>query len=82
MSGRGGSTRTAVAAYVRGHDRVWGVARMRGEPPSPEPPSIEWSGPPAAARFGVGVASEPEFHRGPGKGRGAAPSIAGGESHG
>ncbi|MFV1986304.1 MAG: hypothetical protein ACC682_03440 [Gemmatimonadota bacterium] len=63
MSGR---YRSAVAAYVRGHDRVWEISRMRGESLPEEPGAVEWSAPRAAPRFGVGVASSLQFHRGPG----------------
>lgn len=60
-----GRVRSVVASYVRGHDRVWDVARMRGGPaPAAEAP-VEWGGAPAPARFGVGVARALDFGRGP-----------------
>jgi len=63
MSGR---HRSAVAAYVRGHDRVWDLDRMRGGDAPAASDAIEWRAPPDAPSFGVGVASPLEFHRGPG----------------
>jgi hypothetical protein len=66
-----GVYRKAAAAYVRGHDRVWGLAQMRGD--STETESVlEWSGPPVTPRFGVGVATSLDFRRGPGNLRGGA----------
>ena len=60
--------RDAVAAYVRGHDRVWPVERMRAGSADPreDDPEIEWSPVPAPASIGVGVATSLRFHSGPG----------------
>ena len=68
MSGR---YRSAVAAYVRGHDRVWPIDRKRGGLANSADSSneIEWSSPPAAPSFGVGVARALGFERGPGNAR-------------
>lgn len=71
--------RAAAAAYIRGHDRIWEVDRMRGGLAAVEPP-IEWSAPPPPPSFGVGVAVELEFHRGPGNLRRVA-DEQGGRSH-
>lgn len=69
--------RAAMAAYVRGHDRVWPVELMRGGPePDAAPPEVEWGAVPAPPSFGVGVASSLRFHSGPGN-RGAATDEAG-----
>ena len=60
--------REAMAAYVRGHDRVWPVDRMRGGAPDPREsePEIEWSPAPPPPSIGVGVARSLHFHKGPG----------------
>ena len=63
MSGRYGPI---FAAYVRGHDRVWGVERMRGVTEGAGEAVVEWSSGPGPASFGVGVARTLEFHHGPG----------------
>lgn len=68
MSGRCGPI---FAAYVRGHDRVWGVDRMRGVAEGDgevevKEEVVEWSSGPGPASFGVGVARTLEFHHGPG----------------
>ena len=60
-----GVYRKAAAAYIRGHDRVWGIAQMRGDQTETERP-IEWSAAPTTPRFGVGVATSLEFNKGPG----------------
>jgi hypothetical protein len=66
MSGR---HRSAVAAYVRAHDRIWDVDRMRGGDAPAASDAIEWHTPPATPSFGVGVALLLEFHCGPGNRR-------------
>jgi len=70
MSGR---FRSVVASYVRGHDRVWDVARMRGGPAPASEPHVEWGGTPARPRFGVGVARTLDFGRGPAMGTASGP---------
>lgn len=57
--------RDAIEAYRRGHDRVWENARMRPLPSPASPHELEFSDPPAAARFGIPVARVLDFHRGP-----------------
>lgn len=65
MSGR---FRSAIQAYLRGHDRILEHAGIR--PPQPAEagaePAIEWGGVPETPSFGVGVARALEFERGPG----------------
>jgi hypothetical protein len=64
--------RDAMAAYVRGHDRVWPVERMRGgSEPDASPTEVEWGAPPTQPSLGVGVASSLQFHSGPGTRRAA-----------
>ncbi|MDX1392886.1 MAG: hypothetical protein R3195_00790 [Gemmatimonadota bacterium] len=83
MSLGGGGRRRAVAAYVRGHDRVWSLTRMRGIESDVGESGIEWSDAPVPPRFGVGVAREIEFHRGPGRARATnRPKPRGGTSDG
>jgi hypothetical protein len=70
--------RHAMAAYVRGHDRVWPVELMRGgAPPHDSPPEVEWGAVSAPPSIGVGVASSLEFHSGPGSRR----AVADGAGH-
>jgi len=57
--------RDAIEAYRRGHDRVWENTRMRPLPSPASPEEPEWSAPPAPPRFGIPVARELDFHRGP-----------------
>lgn len=65
--------RDAMAAYVRGHDRVWPVERMRGGArPYDSPPEIEWGAVSVPPSIGVGVASSLRFHSGPGSRRAVA----------
>jgi len=69
MSGR---YRAAMAAYVRGHDRIWDLERKRGGADSGDETkveSVEWSGAPESPSFGVGVARSLRFERGPGNAR-------------
>jgi len=62
MSGR---FRPVIASYVRGHDRVWEVERMRAGASAAGEPAVEWGRVPTPARFGVGVARTLDFQRGP-----------------
>jgi len=66
----------ALRAYVTGRDRVWEHGRKLGRSgrasadpspdPSPDPPSeIAFGELPARPRFGVAVAEELDFRRGP-----------------
>lgn len=57
--------RDAIEAYRRGHDRVWENARMRPLPSPESTDELEFSEPPHPARFGIPVARELDFHRGP-----------------
>ena len=70
-----GSHRDALAAYIRGHDRVLELDRMRGRSAGhadDEGTDVKWSDPPPSPSFGVGVASTLRFERGPGNLRPAA----------
>jgi len=64
----------AVEAYRRGKDRVGPSSTVDCSDRGSDGP--EWSPAPAAPRFGVGVASRLEFHRGPHKWRPAAAGAA------
>ena len=62
----------ALRAYVAGRDRVWEHGRKLGRPgppsadPSPDPPrGIPFGELPARPKFGVSVAEELDFRRGP-----------------
>ena len=62
----------ALRAYVAGRDRVWEHGRKLGRSgpasadPSPDPPAeIAFGELPARPKFGVAVADELDFRRGP-----------------
>lgn len=56
----------ALRAYVRGRDRVWELERKRGSAEPARPPrEIEFGHLPPPPRFGVEVAEELDFRRGP-----------------
>lgn len=61
----------ALRAYVTGRDRVWEHGRKLGRSgtaspdPSPAPPEIAFGELPARPKFGVSVAEQLDFRRGP-----------------
>ena len=69
---KSGDLNRALRAYVAGHDRVWSHGRKvggsPGQPPGgpgPDANDLEFGGEPAPLEFGVGVAEELDFRRGP-----------------
>ncbi|WP_420634099.1 hypothetical protein [Candidatus Palauibacter sp.] len=58
------SVANALRAYVQGRDRVWEHGRKLGPTASPSE-DIEFGSLPAPPRFGVAVAEDLDFRRGP-----------------
>ncbi|WP_420448647.1 hypothetical protein [Candidatus Palauibacter sp.] len=63
---------SALRAYVRGRDRVWEHGRKlgrsgtpSGDPPADSPPEVAFGQLPEEPKFGVSVAEELDFRRGP-----------------
>lgn len=64
MSGRR-NVQSALHAYVQGRDRVWEHARKFGGAAPRAAREPEFGSVPEAPRFGVGVAKDLDFRRGP-----------------